>query len=69
MRKFCLLIAMALSVHFVYAQRKTVIVESPQGQLQDDGMILKRKVAIGRFSNEPQYAKGFYEWHCRKGRV
>ena len=60
MRKFCLLIAMALSVHFVYAQRKTVIVESPQGQLQDDGMILKRKVAIGRFSNEPQYAKGFF---------
>ena len=60
MRKFCLLIAMALSVHFVYAQRKTVIVESPQGQLQDDGMILKRKVAIGRFSNETQYAKGIF---------
>lgn len=51
---------MALSVHFVYAQRKTVIVESPQGQLQDDGMILKRKVAIGRFSNETQYAKGIF---------
>ena len=60
MRKFCLLIAMVLSVHFVYAQRKTVIVESPQGQLQDDGMILKRKVAIGRFSNETQYAKGIF---------
>lgn len=51
---------MVLSVHFVYAQRKTVIVESPQGQLQDDGMILKRKVAIGRFSNETQYAKGIF---------
>lgn len=60
MRKFCLLIAMVLSIHFVYAQRKTVIVESPQGQLQDDGMILKRKVAIGRFSNETQYAKGIF---------
>lgn len=41
------------------AQRKTEIVETPT-TLQDDGMVLKRKVAIGRFSNETQYAKGIF---------
>ena len=54
MRKFCLLIALLMSVQFVSAQRKTVIVETPQTQVQDEGMVLKRKVAIGRFSNETQ---------------
>lgn len=49
-----------MSVQFVSAQRKTVIVETPKGQVQDEGMILKRKVAIGRFSNETQYAKGIF---------
>lgn len=60
MRKFGLLIALLMSVQFVSAQRKTVIVETPKGQVQDEGMILKRKVAIGRFSNETQYAKGIF---------
>lgn len=60
MRKICLLIAMLVSAQFVSAQRKTVIVETPQNQVQDDGMVLKRKVAIGRFSNETQYAKGIF---------
>lgn len=41
------------------AQRNTEIVETPS-VIQDDGMILKRKVAIGRFSNETQYAKGIF---------
>lgn len=41
------------------AQRKTEIIETPS-QSQDDGMVLKRKVAIGRFSNETQYAKGIF---------
>lgn len=49
-----------MSIQFVSAQRKTVIIEAPQSQLQDDGMVLKRKVAIGRFSNETQYAKGIF---------
>ncbi len=58
----CLLIAFMMSATFMSAQRKTVIVESPQTQVHDDGMVLKRKVAIGRFSNETQYAKGvFYD--------
>lgn len=41
------------------AQRNTEIVETPS-QVEDDGMVLKRKVAIGRFSNETQYAKGLF---------
>ncbi len=62
MKKLCLLIALMMSATFVSAQRKTVIVETPKTQVQDDGMVLKRKVAIGRFSNETQYAKGvFYD--------
>lgn len=42
-----------------YAQRKTVVVESEK-TVQNDGLTLKRKVAIGRFSNETQYAKGVF---------
>jgi curli biogenesis system outer membrane secretion channel CsgG len=49
----------ALSVPSM-AQRKTEIIETPATQVQDDGMVLKRKVAIGRFSNETQYAKGLF---------
>ena len=46
----------------VSAQRKVEIAVTPTQNLQEDGMILKRKVAIGRFSNETQYAKGvFYD--------
>ena len=50
MKKFCLLIALLMSIQLASAQRKTVIVETPTNQVQDDGMVLKRKVAIGRFS-------------------
>lgn len=42
------------------AQRKTEIVEPTVKTVKDDGMVLKRKVAIGRFSNETQYAKGIF---------
>lgn len=44
-----------------YAQRKTEIVE-PVIQENSDagGKVIKRKVAIGRFSNETQYAKGIF---------
>ena len=41
------------------AQRKTEIVETTNLP-QEEGMVLKRKVAIGRFSNETQYAKGIF---------
>ena len=60
MKKICLLIALLMSIQLASAQRKTVIVETPTNQVQDDGMVLKRKVAIERFSNEPQYAKGIF---------
>ncbi len=42
------------------AQRKTVVVEPTVNDVNDNGMVLKRKVAIGRFSNETQYAKGIF---------
>lgn len=56
------LILFTLSIIFsvaTFAQRDTEIIESPN-QVQDEGMTLKRKVAIGRFSNETQYAKGIF---------
>ena len=44
------------------AQRKTQIVESAKPTQVPEGKTIKRKVAIGRFSNETQYAKGvFYD--------
>lgn len=43
----------------IMGQRTTEIVE-PLSQEQEEGMTLKRKVAIGRFSNETQYAKGIF---------
>ena len=44
------------------AQRKIEVVETLQQEVKEEGMVLKRKVAIGRFTNETQYAKGvFYD--------
>jgi len=46
---------------FVQAQRKVEIVEPVKQDLPDTGArVIKRKVAIGRFSNETQYAKGIF---------
>lgn len=43
------------------AQRKVTIVEPVQSQTEQiEGKTIKRKVAIGRFSNETQYAKGIF---------
>lgn len=43
------------------AQRKTVVTTPVQAdQTQQDGKFIKRKVAIGRFSNETAYAKGIF---------
>ena len=45
----------------VSAQRKVTIVEQAETQVNEEpGMAIKRKVAIGRFSNETQYAKGIF---------
>ena len=46
---------------FVYAQRKVEIVEPVKQDIANTGeRVIKRKVAIGRFSNETQYAKGIF---------
>ncbi|MDR1591994.1 MAG: CsgG/HfaB family protein [Prevotellaceae bacterium] len=44
----------------VYAQVKTTQVESQVETPADAGKVLKRKVAIARFSNETQYGKGIF---------
>ncbi len=55
-----LLLASMMSIPTM-AQRKTQIVETPATtQTTDDGMTLRRKVAIGRFTNETQYGKGLF---------
>ena len=47
------------------AQRKTAIVETVNQPAAMASKVIKRKVAIGRFSNETQYAKGiFYDKTC-----
>ena len=54
--------ALVFSTTVVFAQRKDKVVEIPMQQVENDGLVLKRKVAIGRFSNETQYGKGvFYD--------
>ena len=60
MKKVILFTMMLTFALCMLAQRKTVVVETPSAHLQNDGMVLKKKVAIGRFSNETQYAKGIF---------
>ncbi|BEH00006.1 CsgG/HfaB family protein [Bacteroides sedimenti] len=43
----------------VYGQNKVTVVE-PESSVKQHGKSLKRKVAISRFSNETQYAKGLF---------
>lgn len=43
-----------------FAQRKTQVVEEVVQPTVNEGKFIKRKVAIGRFSNETQYAKGLF---------
>jgi len=60
--KRMVLFAMLFSLcSFADAQRKVEIVEPVKQGLADAGRrVIKRKVAIGRFSNETQYAKGIF---------
>lgn len=60
MKRLFLCALMLLTFCTSFAQRKTEVVETPQAQTDDNSMVLKRKVAIGRFSNETQYAKGIF---------
>ena len=61
MKKIVLFMALFSLCAFTYAQRKVEIDEPVKQNLADTGgRVIKRKVAIGRFSNETQYAKGIF---------
>ena len=60
MKKIILLAMMMVISYGASAQREVEVVETPTQSTQEDGLVLKRKVAIGRFSNETQYAKGIF---------
>lgn len=62
MKKEIIIASIALSVVMpAMAQRTVETVEKPQAIVSDSThRFLKRKVAIGRFSNETQYGKGIF---------
>lgn len=61
MKKGFVVMTLFLLSTFVYAQRKVEIVEPVKQDIANTGeRVIKRKVAIGRFSNETQYAKGIF---------
>lgn len=61
MKKVIMCLTLFSFCTFGYAQRKTEIVEPVIKENPDaGGKVIKRKVAIGRFSNETQYAKGIF---------
>lgn len=60
MKKLILLTTLFLFCLHVSAQRKVEIVEPVVQNVGEEGRVIKRKVAIGRFSNETQYAKGIF---------
>lgn len=61
MKKVLLLMTLLSIGTLANAQRKVEIVEPVKQNLSDAaGRVIKRKVAIGRFSNETQYAKGIF---------
>jgi len=61
MKKIILCLALFSFCVMAQAQRKTKIVEPVYQENPDaGGKVIKRKVAIGRFSNETQYAKGIF---------
>ncbi|MDP4209821.1 MAG: CsgG/HfaB family protein [Bacteroidota bacterium] len=60
MKKMLTCFAIGLSVVVCSAQQKIVKTESLVQDVKKEDRSLKRKVAIGRFSNETQYAKGIF---------
>ena len=61
MKKLILFLSLFAFCMFTQAQRKTKIVETLKQEAPDAASkVIKRKVAIGRFSNETQYAKGIF---------
>lgn len=61
LRKLFFITMAICTCHTAFSQRKVEVIESTQVQSSVSGQKnLKRKVAIGRFSNETQYAKGIF---------
>lgn len=60
MKKYFLVLLFLAACLIANAQRKTAIVESVNQPTTTASKFIKRKVAIGRFSNETQYAKGIF---------
>ncbi len=61
MKKILLFVALFSLSTLANAQRKVEIVEPVKQDVTNaSGRVIKRKVAIGRFSNETQYAKGIF---------
>ena len=62
MRRFLsMILCMMVICNIAYAQRGVKIVEQAQSNISTSNeKMIKRKVAIGRFSNETQYAKGIF---------
>jgi curli biogenesis system outer membrane secretion channel CsgG len=60
MKKILLMILLLAITTLGNAQRKTEIVEPINQETNSSERVIKRKVAIGRFSNETQYAKGIF---------
>lgn len=61
MKRIVLLISTLFLCFVAQAQRNVEIVEPVISNATDAGQrVIKRKVAIGRFSNETQYAKGIF---------
>lgn len=61
-RKLLIMAVAAIVLHGTAAAQRTTEVASPVTETQSatEGKFIKRKVAIGRFSNETQYAKGIF---------
>ena len=60
MKQVLIIGALAFLCGTLSAQRKIEVTAPTVADQQEEGMVLKRKVAIGRFSNETQYAKGIF---------
>ena len=61
MKKILFFMSLFMLSALSQAQRKVEIAEPVQQNLADaNARVIKRKVAIGRFSNETQYAKGIF---------
>ena len=60
MNKLVLFLTFCLIMVGCTTHQKVVKVESQIEEIQDEEQTLKRKVAIARFSNETQYAKGLF---------